>query len=117
MARRTGSAGRDLVDAACGLAGARRADLEQRAAQLGARLFAEKPKAYAARMGAYWQVWQDEGTEEPAGGLADIFPPNDGLDDLDLEQLRDRAGEAALPGRLYPARSDLIGDLRAIGAT
>jgi hypothetical protein len=66
--------GRDAVEAACDLAEARRADLEQRATRLGARLYAEKPKAYAARLGAYWQVWQDTGSEEPAGALAHLFP-------------------------------------------
>jgi CHAD domain-containing protein len=109
--------GQGPVGAACELAEARRADLEQRAARLGARLYAEKPKSYARRMGRYWQVWHEAGTEQPVGGLTDLFPPTDDLDALDLEQLRDRAGRAALPGRFYPTRSDLIGDLRATGVT
>jgi CHAD domain-containing protein len=108
--------GQAQVRAACRLADDRRVMLEKRALRLGDRLYAEKPKAYAARMGAYWRVWHDTGDEMPAAGLADLFPPTDGLDALDLEHLRDRAGEAALPARLYPARDDLIGDLRAIGA-
>ena len=108
--------GHGAVHAACELAEVRRADLEERAALLGARLYAEKPKAYTARLEAYWQVWHDDGDEQPVGGLADVFPPSDDLDDLDLEQLRDRAGAAALPGRLFPAKADLIGDLRAAGA-
>jgi hypothetical protein len=107
--------GEGPVRAACELAEARRADLEQRAARLGARLYAEKPGAYTARIGAYWQVWHEAGAEPSVGGLADLFPPTDDLDDLDLEQLRDRAGRAALPARLYPTRHDLIGDLRALG--
>jgi CHAD domain-containing protein len=109
--------GKDPVRAACELAETRRADLEQRAAGLGARLYAEKPKAYAARMGMYWQHWNEAGAEASVGGLADIFPPTDDLDALDLEQLHDRAGEAALPARLYPTRHDLIGNLRAAGTT
>jgi CHAD domain-containing protein len=109
--------GDSSVRAACELAETRRADLEQRAAGLGARLYAEKPKAYAARMGMYWQHWNKAGAEASVGGLADIFPPTDGLDGLDLEQLHDRAGEAALPARLYPTRHDLIGNLRAAGTT
>jgi hypothetical protein len=68
-------------------------------------------------MGRYWQVWHEAGTEQPVGGLTDLFPPTDDLDALDLEQLRDRAGRATLPGRLYPTRSDLIGGLRATGVT
>jgi CHAD domain-containing protein len=108
--------GQAQVRAACRLADDRRVMLEKRALRLGERLYAEKPRAYAARMGAYWRVWHDTGDEMLAAGLADLFPPTDGLDALDLEQLRDRAGEAALPARLYPARDDLIGDLRAIGA-
>jgi CHAD domain-containing protein len=108
--------GRAQVRAACSLADDRRVMLEERALQLGGRLYAEKPKAYADRMGAYWRVWHEMGDEMPAAGLADLLPPTDGLDALALDQLRDRAGEAALPARLYPTRADLIGDLRAIGA-
>ncbi|HKA84314.1 MAG TPA: CHAD domain-containing protein [Acidimicrobiales bacterium] len=108
--------GQAEVRAACRLADDRRVMLEKRALRLGDRLYAEKPGAYATRMGAYWRVWHDTGDEMLAAGLVDLFPPTDGLDTLDLEQLRDRAGEAALPARLYPARVDLIGDLRAIGA-
>ncbi len=108
--------GQAQVRAACNLADERRVMLEKRALRLGARLYAEKPKAYADRMGAYWWVWHDMGDEKPAAGLADLLPPRDGLDALDLGQLRDRAGEAALPARLHPAKADLIGQLRAIGA-
>jgi CHAD domain-containing protein len=108
--------GQTPVRAACALAEERRGQLERRATRLGVRLYAEKPRAYNDRMGAYWRLWQDAGAEKPVGGLTDLFPPADGLDALDLEQLRDRAGEAALPARLHPAKADLIGELRAAGA-
>jgi CHAD domain-containing protein len=108
--------GQTPVRAACELAEERCGQLERRATRLGVRLYAEKPRAYADRMGAYWRLWQDTGAEKPAGGLTDLFPPADALDALDLEQLRDRAGEAALPARLHPAKADLIGELRATGA-
>jgi CHAD domain-containing protein len=108
--------GRTPVRAACALAEERRGQLERRAARLGVRLYAEKPVAYSDRMGAYWRLWQDAGAEKAVGGLTDLFPPNDGLDALDLDQLRDRAGEAALPARLHPVKADLIGELRATGA-
>jgi CHAD domain-containing protein len=109
--------GAAAVRATCELAEARRADLEPRAARLGASMYAEKPTAYTRRLGTYWEVWRESGGEQPVGGLADLFPPADELGALDLEQLRDRAGEAALPARLHPAKADLIGELRAIGAT
>jgi CHAD domain-containing protein len=103
------------VRAVCDMADTRRTELERRAVSVGARLYAEKPSRYADRMGAYWHVWHESGAEEPAGGLDDIFPPTDGLDDLDLEQLRDRAGDAAMPARLFPTRAQLIGELRSAG--
>jgi len=108
--------GEGPVGAACDLAEARRTELEQRAVALGLRLYAEKPPAYRGRLSVYWRVWHEAGAEEPVGALADLFPPTDDLDALDLEQLRDRAGEAALPGRLHPTESELIGELRAAGA-
>ena len=108
--------GRAQVRAFCELADTRRAKLERRAMRLGVRLYAEKPGRYADRIEAYWNLWHETGDEKPAGGLADLFPTDD-LDVLDLEQLRDRAGDAALPGRLYPSKAQLIGELRATGAT
>ena len=107
--------GEAQVRAACELADARRAELERRAVSLGARHYAEKPGRYADRLGAYWRVWHESGAEETAGGLADLFPPSDGLDDLDLDALRDRAGEAALPAHPYPSKDRLVGELRAAG--
>jgi CHAD domain-containing protein len=35
--------------------------LEEEARPLGHRLYAEKPKAFVTRIGAYWQVWHDTG--------------------------------------------------------
>jgi CHAD domain-containing protein len=108
--------GRAPVEAACALADRRRAELERRAIGLGVRLYAEKPKAYARRVRRYRRAWRTLGDERPAGALADVLPPDDELDGLAIEELRDRAGEAALPGRLQPAREDLVGALRARGA-
>jgi CHAD domain len=105
------------VRAVCELAERRRNKLERRATRLGACLYAEEPSRYADRIGAYWHLWHEMGDEKPAGGLAELFPPTDDLDDLDLEQLRDRAGRAALPAHLYPSKAQLIGELRAAGAT
>jgi CHAD domain-containing protein len=109
--------GQAQVRAVCDLADTRRAKLERRAMSLGARLYAEKPSRYADRIGAYWHLWHDTGDEKPTGGLADLFPPTDDLDVLDLEQLRDRAGETLLPAHLYPSKTQLIGELRAAGPT
>jgi CHAD domain-containing protein len=109
--------GRTQVRAAGGLADAERRKLERRAMRLGLRLYAEKPKAHANRMGTYWRAWHESGDEKPTGGLADLFPPSDDLDATDMDQLRDRAGEAALPAHLYPTKADLIGELRAAGAS
>jgi CHAD domain-containing protein len=109
--------GQAQVRAVCDVADSRRAKLERRAMRLGVRLYAEKPSTYVDRVGAYWDIWHETGDEKPAGGLADLFPPTDDLEALDLEQLRDRAGDAALPGHLYPSKAQLIGELRAAGAT
>jgi CHAD domain-containing protein len=108
--------GPDQVPAAVDLSNRRRRALEGRAVRLGARLYAEKPPIFAARLGGFWQAWHDVGDEKPTGSLADLYPPADDLDDLDMETLRDRAGVAGLPGRPYPTRSDLVGELRAAGA-
>jgi CHAD domain-containing protein len=107
--------GQAQVRTVCEVAAGRRTELERRAMSLGARLYAEKPSRYADRIGAYWHVWHETGDEEPAGGLDDLFPPTDGLDDLGLEELRDRAGDAALPAHLYPSKAQLVGELRAAG--
>jgi CHAD domain-containing protein len=109
--------GKAQTHTVCELADRRRATLERRATRLGARLYAEKPTRYSDRMGAYWHIWHEAGDEKPVGGLADLFPPADELDALDLEELRDRAGDAALPGHLYPSKAYLIGELRAAGAS
>jgi hypothetical protein len=84
---------------------------------LGARHYAEEPGAgaYVNRLGANWRAWHVASDEQPAGGRSDLFPPSDDLDALALDQLRDRAGRAALPARLYPVKADLIGQLRAAG--
>jgi CHAD domain-containing protein len=51
-----------------------RADLERRATRLGARLYAEPPGAFAARMGAYWDAQRRAGKELEVGELAELFP-------------------------------------------
>lgn len=43
----------------------RQIELQTQVRFLGQRLYAEKPKAFTARMGAYWQVWQAEIAQPP----------------------------------------------------
>jgi hypothetical protein len=40
-------------------AASRQKELEHQAAALGARIFAEQPGAWLARMRKYWSVWRD----------------------------------------------------------
>lgn len=42
-----------------GLIGARRRELKDQARRLGALIYAEKPKAFRRRAGAYWKVWRE----------------------------------------------------------
>lgn len=63
--------GAPAADRVVKMASGSRADLEDRAIRLGRRLYAEKPKAFARRMRAYWQAAQT-GAELPTGELADL---------------------------------------------
>jgi len=49
-----------------------RADLQDRCMRLGARLYAERPGAFATRIGRYWQSWDAVGRERPAGAIGDL---------------------------------------------
>ena len=102
------------VDAAVALADGRRVDLQHRAVVLGARLYAEKPKAFVDRLGRYVDVWHTSGDELPAGEIASIAPPEDGLEGLTRSELYARARAADVPGRSQMGRDDLLGSLRAL---
>ena len=45
----------------------RRIQLQTKAAALGARIYAEKPKTFGNRMQTYWEAWRLVGAIEPAG--------------------------------------------------
>jgi len=53
------------VQAFIGLIDRRRAELQAAARPLGERVFAEKPKRLAARLGSYWQTWKNRGKLQP----------------------------------------------------
>ena len=46
-----------------------RADLQRRAVRAGARLHAEKPRAFVRRLGAYWEAWHRHGPELATGEI------------------------------------------------
>lgn len=58
--------------AGVGLARRQQADLRRRAFGLGARVYAEKPAAFAERLELYWKVDRDLGQEPRAGTIADL---------------------------------------------
>ncbi|MEZ5382568.1 MAG: hypothetical protein R2754_12350 [Microthrixaceae bacterium] len=62
--------GRTEVEQAITLADGCRVDLQRRALGAGARLFAEEPTAYAARLAGYRRVWHDLGDEPEVGGIS-----------------------------------------------
>jgi CYTH domain-containing protein/CHAD domain-containing protein len=64
--------GRDRVGPAVDLARRRQADLRRRAFSLGARLYAEAPDAFVARIGAYWKIDRRHGEELRTGSIADL---------------------------------------------
>ena len=53
------------VSAVVAAAEARRAELQQAALALGARIYAERPRAFVERLGTYWEAWKSEGPVAP----------------------------------------------------
>ena len=101
------------VDRLVALIADRRADLLRRAIGLGSRLLVEEPEVYSARLTAYRSIGSRLGSEPSAGEIRSIAPPDDGLDELNVVQLRALAREVELPGRGALRRDDLIASLRA----
>ena len=64
--------GRGASDQAVAVIDVVRADLQDRCARLGARLYAEAPPAYGRRVGRYWAAWHALGRERPVGEIADL---------------------------------------------
>jgi CHAD domain-containing protein len=62
-------AGREQVAAAMIVIDGQRADLQRRALAAGARLHAEKPKAFVKRIRAYWDAWHEHGPELGTGEI------------------------------------------------
>ena len=96
------------------MADGRRSDLERRAVSLGDRLYAEKPKHFIRRFGAYWDAWID-GEELEAGAITDLWPPTDGLNDTTYDELYALARRHDVPGRSTMDRTELVHAVRAAG--
>ncbi|MGH8899620.1 MAG: CHAD domain-containing protein [Egibacteraceae bacterium] len=95
--------------------GSRRADLQRRALRLGARLYVERPSAFARRLAGYWRAWRELGDELAAGEIADRAPPNDDLDGLSQDELHEKARQLQLSGRSSMDRGELTATIRAAG--
>lgn len=108
--------GQVLVDDAVSLMDEQRRRLEQRSLALSARLYAETPENFVARMVGYWDAWEQHGDELPVGEIADLYPVTDDLDELTVAELRRLATAVRLPNRSTRRRSELIAGLRAHGA-
>ncbi|ASC71962.1 hypothetical protein XM38_029160 [Halomicronema hongdechloris C2206] len=53
----------------------RQLELQNQAHFLGQRLYAEKPKAFSARMGVYWQAWRTEVAQSPCEEFQQLNRP------------------------------------------
>jgi hypothetical protein len=110
--------GDDSVGATVAMIDDYRHQLEHRSIALASRLYAESPKRFTKRIGAYWDAWDRLGAEEGGGAIDDIFEVDgDALDDLTVADLRSLATSIDLPGRSTKRRDDLVHELRASGAT
>jgi CHAD domain-containing protein len=100
------------VQALLGLINRRSAELRVEATTLGARIFADKPKAFGRRFRVYWEVWRPKvelGSKtlspEPAG---DSFQVNHPIEPtIGDRQLRTRIAEKAY--ELYERRRKIPG--------
>ena len=64
--------GKKAAKSARRLARSQQADLRRRAFRLGATIYAEKPRAFTRRMGAYWARTAELGPELATGGIAEL---------------------------------------------
>jgi CHAD domain-containing protein len=57
--------GEGTIQAVLGLTTQRQVELRARAKQLGAQLYAEKPKRFARRLRGYWNAWRSDADTDP----------------------------------------------------
>lgn len=108
--------GDDGVAAAEAVVTPRREELQDRAVRLGARCHAEDPDAFVGRIGRYWEARATYGPELAAGEIAAIWPPaDDGLEGLNVGELRAWASDNEIPGRSKLRRDELVAAIRADG--
>lgn len=75
--------GRGEIQPAIDLARRQQAELRRRSFSLGARLYAETPESFVARIGAYWKVDRRRGREQRTGSIADLIEHDEGRGDED----------------------------------
>jgi len=105
--------GEEMVEQTVLLLDERRAALTEPSLALASRLYVEKPKHFARRLGAYWNAWDTFGDQRPVGKITALFDTADQLDDLTVSELRSLASDAELPGRSTRRRDELVAGLRA----
>lgn len=107
--------GEEEVRAALRLIDGVAADLERRAFSLGSRLYAESGSAFIDRLGGYWRAWHEGGDEQRAGEIPELYPHEDGLDELSDDELRQRVRELDFVGRPGMSREMMLAVIRASG--
>lgn len=95
----------------------RRDDLQRRARSLGSRLYVERADAFSERLASYWTTWREHGDELVAGEIANLAPPDDGLEQRSVRQLYEIARDLEISGRSSMRRAALIASIRAAGWT
>ncbi len=109
-----GFGGGPTVEAALVLLDEYRSLLERRSVTLAEWLYAERPEAFAERLGAYWAL-RNRPPEGNAGELSALFPPDDAWAGSTVAELRVAARSVDVPGRSKMRRERLVAALRAGG--
>ncbi len=91
----------------------RRRDLERRAVNVGARLFAEPTDAFVARLEAYWAAADEVGAPLAVGGIDDVAQVGDDLAGASTAELATRARRLEIAGRSTMSRQELVAAVRA----
>ena len=106
--------GDPTVEAALVLLNDYRSLLECRSVTLAGWLYAERPEAFAERLGAYWAL-RNRPSDGNAGELSALFPSDDAWAGSTVAELRVAARSVAVPGRSTMRRERLVAALRAGG--